>query len=125
MIDDRSGDVATLFRILQRHHVPSTDLLRFQFTGRREFERLLATDPATLTDLAGRLSGVNIENLDYAEFSARYDGPGVPFCLDPPYWGSEGDYGAGAFARSDFARLLMAPSTWVLVWPIACLLSLT
>jgi DNA adenine methylase len=32
------------------------DTLRFQLSGRREFERLKATDPATLTDLerAGR-----------------------------------------------------------------------
>lgn len=150
VINDRSGDVATLFRILQRHYVPLMDLLRFQFTGRREFERLLATDPATLTDLeraarflylqrlafggkvAGRsfgvspgmpgrfdvtklepmladlnerLAGVIIENLDYAAFIERYDGPGVLFYLDPPYWGSEGDYGAGAFGRADFARL--------------------
>lgn len=51
VINDISADVATLFRVLQRHYVPLMDLLRFQFTSRREFERLLATDPATLTDL--------------------------------------------------------------------------
>lgn len=51
IINDRSGDVATFFRILQRHYVPFMDLLRWQFTSRREFERLKATDPATLTDL--------------------------------------------------------------------------
>lgn len=27
------------------------------------------------------------------------------FYLDPPYWGSEADYGAGVFARDDFARM--------------------
>lgn len=51
IINDRSGDVATFFRILQRHYVPFMDMLRWQFTGRREFERLKASDPATLTDL--------------------------------------------------------------------------
>lgn len=45
---------------------------------------------------ATRLAGVIIENLPYGEFIARYDGPGVLFYLDPPYWGSEGDYGRGA-----------------------------
>lgn len=51
IINDRSGDVATFFRILQRHYVPFMDMLRWQFTGRQEFERLKASDPRTLTDL--------------------------------------------------------------------------
>jgi DNA adenine methylase len=51
IINDWSGDVATFFRVLQRHYVPFMDMLRWQFTGRQEFERLKATDPATLTDL--------------------------------------------------------------------------
>lgn len=51
IINDRSGDVATFFRILQRHYVPFMDMLRWQFTGRQEFERLKASDPGTLTDL--------------------------------------------------------------------------
>jgi DNA adenine methylase len=51
IINDRSGDVATFFRILQRHYVPFMDMLKWQLTGRQEFERLKASDPATLTDL--------------------------------------------------------------------------
>jgi DNA adenine methylase len=51
VINDASGDVATLFRILQRHYTPFMDMLRYQVTSRRAFERLQATDPATLTDL--------------------------------------------------------------------------
>ena len=150
VINDRSGDVTTLFRILQRHYVPFMDMLKWQFTTRRDFDRLVTTDPTTLTDLeraarflylqrlafggkvAGRsfgvssgmpgrfdvgklgpmleainerLSGVIVENLGYEAFIARYDGPDVLFYLDPPYWGCEGDYGAGAFDRSDFRRL--------------------
>ena len=56
VINDRARDVATLFRILQRHYVQFLDTLRFQITPRAEFERLIATDPDTLTDLerAGR-----------------------------------------------------------------------
>jgi DNA adenine methylase len=153
VINDVSGDVATSFRILQRHHGAFLDVLRFGVTSRREFDRLIDTDPATLTDLeraarflylqrlafggkvagrsfgvspgasggfdlkklrptladiADRLSGVIVENLDWAEFVRRYDGRDVLFYLDPPYWGSERDYGSGVFARADFARLAEA-----------------
>ncbi|WP_316168606.1 MULTISPECIES: DNA adenine methylase [unclassified Bradyrhizobium] len=52
-----------------------------------------------------RLGGVVIECLSWADFIARYDGPGTLFYLDPPYWGCEADYGAGVFSRDDFARL--------------------
>lgn len=50
-INDFSGDVANLFRILQRHYPQFMETLRFQVTSRREFERLMRTDPTTLTDL--------------------------------------------------------------------------
>lgn len=61
-----------------------------------------------LADLHERLAGVVIERLDFAEFLRRYDRAGMLFYLDPPYWGSEGDYGAGLFGRNDFARLAAA-----------------
>jgi len=51
VINDWSQDVSTFFRILQRHYVAFMDMLRFQLTTRAGFERLLKTDPATLTDL--------------------------------------------------------------------------
>lgn len=51
VINDASRDVATLFRVLQRHYVPFMDMMRLQLTTRVEFERLVKTDPATLTDL--------------------------------------------------------------------------
>jgi DNA adenine methylase len=51
VINDLSKDVTTLFRILQRHYVPFMDLLKWQITSRAEFERLVAVDPETLTDL--------------------------------------------------------------------------
>lgn len=46
-----------------------------------------------------------IECLPYQEAIARYDRLGTLFYLDPPYWGSESDYGQGLFGREDFARL--------------------
>jgi len=51
VINDVSGDVATLFRILQRHYEAFMDMLKWQLTSRAEFARLLAVDPTTLTDL--------------------------------------------------------------------------
>jgi DNA adenine methylase len=51
VINDISGDVANLFRILQRHYVPLMDMLRWQITSRAEFARLCAAVPETLTDL--------------------------------------------------------------------------
>jgi DNA adenine methylase len=150
VINDHARDVATLFRMLQRHYVAFLEMLRFQVTSRAEFERLCAVDPSTLTDMeraarflylqrtayggkvAGRnfgvspgvpgrfditklapmleevherLAGVVIECLPYGDFIRRYDRPDTLFYLDPPYWGCEGDYGAGLFERADFERL--------------------
>jgi DNA adenine methylase len=149
VINDISTDVATLFRILQRHYVPFMDMLRWQITSRSEFERLSLTDPSTLTDLERaarflylqrlafggkvsgrnfgisptvparfditklgsmleevheRLAGVVIERLEFAALVRRYDRAGTLFYLDPPYWGSEGDYGP-VFTRSNFQEL--------------------
>lgn len=150
VINDRNGEVVNLFRILQRHYPQFMDTLKFQITSRREFERLKACDPATLTDLeraarflylqrlafggkvAGqnfgvsigrparfnlnqlapaledvheRLSGVVLENLDWQDFIDRYDRPETLFYLDPPYWGSEDDYGKTLFGRDQFALM--------------------
>jgi DNA adenine methylase len=51
IINDWSGDVANLFRILQRHYPQFMDVMKYQLTSRSEFERLKVVDPATLTDL--------------------------------------------------------------------------
>lgn len=56
VINDYSRDVATLFRILQRHYPQFLDTIKWQLSARAEFERLMAVNPDTLTDLerAGR-----------------------------------------------------------------------
>ena len=51
VINDYGRDVSNLFRILQRHYPQFLEVLRFQLTTRIEFNRLIDTDPATLTDL--------------------------------------------------------------------------
>jgi DNA adenine methylase len=61
-----------------------------------------------LRRLHDRLAEVVIEQLDWSDFLPRYDRAGTLFYLDPPYHGSEGDYGAGLFARADFERLAAA-----------------
>lgn len=51
VINDWSQDVATFFRVLQRHYLPFLDMLRWQVTSRAGFEKLLAIPPDSLTDL--------------------------------------------------------------------------
>ena len=51
VVNDLSADVTTLFRILQRHHPQFLDTLKWQLASRADFDRLMAVDPATLTDL--------------------------------------------------------------------------
>jgi len=58
-----------------------------------------------LEEIYERLAGVVIENLDWHELVARYDRPQTLFYLDPPYWNSEDDYGAGMFDRSQFMKI--------------------
>lgn len=58
--------------------------------------------------VAERLDAVVIENLPWAEFVRRYDTPGTLFYLDPPYFGSEGDYGPSLFHRREFTEMAEA-----------------
>lgn len=51
VINDWSQDVWTFYRVLQEHYAFLLQMLRFQITSRASFERLMAVDPATLTDL--------------------------------------------------------------------------
>ena len=51
VINDINKDITTLFRILQRHYPQFLDTIKFQITSRTEFNRLVKTDPETLTDL--------------------------------------------------------------------------
>jgi DNA adenine methylase len=65
VINDASGDVANLFRVLREHYAPLMDLLRFRFTSRRDFDRLTATDPATLTDLQRAVRFLYLQRLAF------------------------------------------------------------
>lgn len=149
-INDISGDITTLFRVVRRHYQALVDELEWLLASRDEFDRRKMVDPSTLTDIEraarflylqrlafggkvkgqtfgvdrhaparfnlailrstlakirDRLAPVVIERLPYGEFIRRYDRPGMLFYLDPPYWDCERDYGAGLFAKEDFAAI--------------------
>jgi len=72
----------------------------------RDGSRLRARQLAQqIRALSRRLDGVIIECLSWPDVLERYDRPETLFYLDPPYFGSEADYGKGIFGESDFDRL--------------------
>lgn len=81
VINDFSRDVATFFRVLQRHYVPFTEMMRFQLTTRAEFERLCATDPDTLTDLERSARFLYLQN---TAFGGKVAGRNFGVAMDRP-----------------------------------------
>lgn len=65
VINDWSEDVATLFRILQRHYMAFLDMLRFQITTRAGFERLQRVDPSSQTDLERAARFLYLQRLSF------------------------------------------------------------
>lgn len=65
VINDASRDVATFFRVLQRHYQAFLDMLRWQLSSRAEFERLNAQDPDTLTDLERAARFLYLQKLSF------------------------------------------------------------
>jgi DNA adenine methylase len=65
VINDISADVSTLFRILQRHFQQFLDTLKWQLSGRAEFERLMRVDPDTLTDLERSARFLYLQKLSF------------------------------------------------------------
>lgn len=51
VINDYSKDVSNFFRILQRHHQPFIEHLKYKISGRSEFQRMMDSNPDTLTDI--------------------------------------------------------------------------
>ncbi len=81
VINDYSRDVATFFRVLQRHYTPFLEMLRYQITTRADFDRLLKTPPDTLTDLERSARFLYLQKLCYGgkragqTFGVRIDRP--------------------------------------------------
>lgn len=65
VINDFSGDVATFFRVLQRHYPQFMETLKFQITSRAAFERLSKTDPDSLTDLERAARFLYLQRLSF------------------------------------------------------------
>ncbi|MEP3892496.1 MAG: DNA adenine methylase, partial [Litorimonas sp.] len=63
--NDLNGEITNLFRILQRHLPQFLEVMRFQITSRREFERLRDSDPATLTDLERAARFIYLQRLGF------------------------------------------------------------
>lgn len=85
VINDLSTDVATLFRILQRHYQALMDMLRWQLTSRAEFERLLGAAPDSLTDLKRAARFLYLQRLAFGgKVQGRNFGvsPGLPGRFD-------------------------------------------
>ena len=93
-INDYAQDVANFFRMLQHHYVAFLDMLRFQITSRANFERLVATNPDTLTDLQRAARFLYLQRLAYggrrngqtygvrADQKARFDVTRLPAELE-------------------------------------------
>ena len=65
VVNDASGDVANLFRVLQRHYQALMDMLRWQLTSRAEFDRLRKAEPGTLTDLERAARFLYLQRVGY------------------------------------------------------------
>jgi len=81
VINDWSKDVTTLFRVLQRHYPDFMGMLRYQLTSRTEFERLKATDPATLTDFE---RSARFLYLQRTAFGGKVTGQNYGTCTERP-----------------------------------------
>jgi DNA adenine methylase len=71
VINDLSGDVANLFRVVRRHYEPFVDEFRWLLAGRGEFERQKRLDPTALTDIERAVRFLYLQRL---AFGGRVEG---------------------------------------------------
>lgn len=64
-INDISGDVTTLFRVVRRHYQALVDELDWLPASREEFERLRAVDPSGLTDIERAARFIYLQRLRF------------------------------------------------------------
>ena len=65
VINDLSGDVANLFRVVRRHYEPFVQELRWLIASRAEFERQRSIDPTTLTDIERAVRFLYLQRLAF------------------------------------------------------------
>lgn len=66
VINDRNGDVATLFRVVQRHPQALCDVIRWQTGSRADYDRLFRTPPESLTDIDRAARFLVLRRLTYS-----------------------------------------------------------
>lgn len=71
VINDLSGDVANLFRVVRRHYEPFVQELRWLPASRDEFDRQLRLDPSALTDIERAVRFLYVQRLT---FGGKVDG---------------------------------------------------
>ena len=64
-INDRSGEVVNLFRIVQRHPEALLSEMRLQLVSRADFQRLLRVPPDTLTDIERAARFLALQRMAY------------------------------------------------------------
>jgi len=75
VINDWSEDVSTFFRVVQHHYVPFLEYMRHQVTSRAGFEKLLALEPASLTDIQRSARFLYLQRLAFGgKVSGRHFG---------------------------------------------------
>ncbi|NJC33843.1 site-specific DNA-adenine methylase [Sphingomonas jejuensis] len=65
VINDLSGDVANLFRIVRRHYQPLVDEMSDLVASRAEFDRMKRVDPTTLTDIERAVRFLYLQRLAF------------------------------------------------------------
>ena len=65
VINDLSGDVANLFRVVRRHYEPFVDELGWLIASRAEFDRQKSIDPTTLTDIERAVRFLYLQRLAF------------------------------------------------------------
>lgn len=65
VINDLSGDVANLFRVVRRHYEPFVDEMRWLIASRAEFERQRSLDPRLLTDIERAVRFLYLQRLAF------------------------------------------------------------
>lgn len=65
VINDLSGDVANLFRVVRRHYEPFVDEFAWVLAGRAEFDRQRRVDPSTLTDIERAVRFLYLQRLAF------------------------------------------------------------
>lgn len=86
-VNDISGDVVTLFRVMQRHPDALKAALRWRMASRDEFQRLLKEDAEALTDIERAARTLYLQRL---AFGGKVTGQAFGVSAGRPRWRPEG-----------------------------------